>query len=449
MSSNENYNPGYNALEIEKAVIGAALTDEVALASAIEQIDVRHFEIKAMRSIWEAVAKMFRAGEPVDAVTVAEELGPTGLARIGGSGVIFDACDSVANFANVGQYLKRLGDRYKSRQLSKLGAIVKDALEKEGFDSAYEQAQSHLISLGEDGGKAGFSSGADVALDWYGRISELKDFPEKLEEIYLPTGFPAYDQKYGGLPHGISILAGRPAMGKTSLALSVVINAAKLGKSILFFSLEMSQSQLMTRLVSGVSGIESRKLEMGTFLDEESPVVFGAIQQIAEWDLYINESAYTLGQIKSQIEQWRLLNGRSPDLVIIDYLGLVQVSNVKGENADRVAATRTMKTLSVYFTKMERPLLMLCQLNRDVEQRSDKRPQLADLRDSGEIEQSAVRVDCLYRDEYYNPATERPGIAELLTRKNRFGPCGEVLLSFDPNTTNFSTYIKEGANYAQ
>lgn len=436
-------NINYNPLDIEKGLIGAVLADATHLNAIAGRIQEKHFQIRTMRQIWSCVLAMHSARETVDLLTVTEKLGVDGVRALGGHQVLIDAFDTVATTENVEEYAKILEGRWRVRELSRLLAETKKILDSEGYDVAFDQAQAGLIGLSQYGDKAGFTHISDLVADWFESVEEMQNNPELRERHYLPTGFLDYDKNYGGLPNGLNILAGRPAQGKTSLAVNMAVNVARQGKSVLFFSLEMSQAQLVTRILSSMSKIDSRRLEQGDLAEFEMPLALDAAGMASGLDIYLDEQCTELSQIIGQIEQWRLQHGRSPDLVVVDYLGLVKVAGVRGENVERQSAGRVANELAVYFTKKLRaPLLMLCQLNRGVEGRQNKRPLLSDLRDSGEIEQAAARVDMVYRDAYYNPRTEDQNIGEIITTKNRFGTTGTVKLFFESETTTFHNLAK-------
>lgn len=764
----------YNPLDIEKGVVGAVLADAKLLPLVVGRLKGEHFQIRSLRMVWETLLEMHQAGEIIDLMTVIERMGQDRVHSIGGTGVLIDAFDLVVTPDNIEEYANILEDRWRGRELARLLQEAHQELKDKGFESAYGKAQSALISLSVHGEKGGFSHMSDLVSDWFTSIESLRENPELREKNYLPTGFKDYDEKHGGLPVGMTILAGRPAMGKclgkgtkvlmydgtlknvedikvgdqlmgpdstprnvlslargkemmywirqnkaidyrvneshilslkasgtegsrvhgqvvnisvrdylkkpkkyqikhkgykteidfpekqtaidpyllglwlgdgtakssvihspdreiqdylienaptwgweasvrhpkkrceyvriksagakpmvvllreeglirnkhipdqylynskelrlkllaglldtdghltangtyfeiiqksqklarqikyladslgfrtnfrekrgcirasgfigkyyrvgisgdlsviptrvkrkqagayrgnkdwrvtgitvepdkvddyygfeidgdrlflledmtvthnTGLGINIAVNVAKRGKSVLVFSLEMTQSQLITRMLSGMAKVDSRRLEQGKLQDVEVAPTLAAVAEASGLDIYLDESATELGQIIAQIEQWRLQHGRSPDLVVIDYLGLVKVQGLHGDNAEYRSAGRVADELATYFTKKLRSqLLMLCQLNRGVEGRTDKRPLMSDIRDSGKIEQAAARIDFVYRDAYYNHDTPETNTTELITAKNRFGEVGTTKLYFESETTTF------------
>lgn len=428
----------YNPLDVEKGVIGAVLADSKLLPLVVGRLKPEHFQIRSFRLVWETLLKMHSKGSVIDLMTVIETMGYKVVQSIGGADVLIDAFDLVVAPDNVEEYANILEDRWRGRELARVLQETQKELGEKGFDAAYSKAQSALISLSAYGEKGGFSHMSDLVSDWFAKVESLRENPELRERNYLPTGLKAYDDRYGGLPVGMTILAGRPAMGKTGLGVNIALNVAKAGKSVLIFSLEMTQSQLITRMLSGMAKVDSRRLEQGRLEDVEIEPTLAAVAEASGLDIYLDESATELGQIIAQIEQWRLQHGRSPDLVVIDYLGLIRVQGLNGDNAEYRSAGRVADELATYFTKkLNSQLLMLCQLNRGVESRTDKRPIMADIRDSGKIEQAAARIDFVYRDAYYHPDTAEANTTELITAKNRFGEVGTTKLYFESETTTF------------
>lgn len=438
----------YSPIDVEQGVIGAVLADPQLLLEVVAQLKPEYFQIRSMRMAWEAVIEMHSNGRAIDLMTLIEHLGPDGVASIGGQKVLVDAFDVVSTPDNIREYAAIIEDKWRGRELAKLFSKAQQILNRDGYEEGYACAQKGLIDLAANNeSNGGFARFSDLVSNWFETVEEMQANPQLKDKNYLKTGYVDYDKSFGGLPNGMTILAGRPGQGKTSCAGNIAINVARQGKSVLFFSLEMSQAQVVTRLLSGITKIDSRRLEMGRIEEVEVPMAIKALEDSADLDLYLDESSTELGQIIAQIEQWRLRNERSPDLVVIDYLGLIKVAGVNPAQV-KESATIVSRELSTYFTKrLQAPLLMLCQLNRGVEARDNKRPKMADLRDSGEIEQAAARIDMLYRDAYYNKDSEKGNIAELLTVKNRFGMVGTTELYFEPETTSFRNLAKTDQAY--
>jgi len=424
--------------DIEKAVIGAVLSEPNLMGEALS-LPPDLFQVKGTRTLWEGILSLSNEGKSLDPVLLSEKIGAKEMVAIEGESLILNCFDS-ASVGSFPDYVEQLKSRKHKRDFKQVLQQASSQIEND-LATAKQTVQNGLIQLSGLGEKAGFVASGELMVSLLDDLIRLKENPELRSGLYLPTGFSDYDRAYGGLPQGLTILAGRPGMGKSALALTLSLNALRQGKDVLFFSLEMSSKQLMVRLTSTLSGIDSRRLEIGDIQDMEMGALMDASTQLSELPLHINEHATTLGEIKSQIEQWRIVNQRNPGLVVIDYLGLVQVPGMTGDAAKRVAVGKVCNELAVYFTKeVQAPLLMLAQLNRGVESQQDKRPSLSDLRDSGEIEQAAARVDFLYREAYYNPDTPKQSCTELLTKKNRFGACGTVELFFEPQTTSFHNY---------
>jgi len=424
--------------DIEKAVIGAVLSEPNLMGEALS-LPPDLFQVKGTRTLWEGILSLSNKGKSLDPVLLSEEIGAKEMVAIEGESLILNCFDS-ASVGSFPDYVEQLKSRKHKRDFKQVLQQASIQIEDD-LATAKQTVQNGLIQLSGLGADSGFVSAGSILADLLGEVMMLRENPEERSNLFLHTGFSDYDKAYGGLPQGLTILAGRPAMGKTSYALSLALNVLRQGKDVLFFSLEMSKEQLMNRLLSSISGIDSLRITLGDLTDFEFESYVKASSQISDLPLEINERARTLPEIRGQIEQWRLVNQRNPGLVVIDYLSLIEVPGLKGESAMRVGVGKVCNQLSVYFTKdLKAPLLVLAQLNRGVEERTEKRPMLKDLRESGEIEQAAARVDFIYRDVYYNPDTPKQSCAEIITAKNRFGATGTTELFFEPQTTTFHNY---------
>ena len=309
--------------------------------------------------------------------------------------------------------------------------------DKAALDGELSKITDRLIKLRGLGAGGGLIKSGDLAAELFEQIEERIVNPEKIYESYLPTGFNAYDRESTGIPVGLTTLAARPAMGKTAFALNLALNAAKAGKSVLVFSLEMTSEQLGIRLLASLAQIGSNRLERGRLEEPlgEPARLINAVEMLGNLPLEIDESAHTYEEILAVIENWRLTYGRSPDLVVVDYLQLIEMEDRRLDSRQKI--NRIVKGLGSYFTKtLKSSCVLLSQLNRGVEQRTDKRPLLSDLRESGEIEEASAVVLALYREAYYNKGCGHNEV-ELITLKNRFSGVGTVNLAFQPETSTF------------
>lgn len=440
----DNYN-----LSVELGIIGSILQDSTILPLVQAKITPEHFSQKSLAKIYEHILEMNANGRIIDLMTVGDSLPPATLASIGGTDRLVACYDSVVSVGAIEEYVDILGEHWRKKQMAIALNETQNILKTSGFKEGFEHLQSALITLAGLGSNGGFELLPDMMQDWYERLKELQLDPALKDRLYLKTGFKDYDLAYGGLAVGTSIIGARPAMGKTSYAICEALQIAAMGKTVLFFSLEMTPEQIQDRVGSVLSGIENRRLEIGDLNGDvgEFEAAAHVLTQTAEMNFFIDGGATEIEQIIAAIERWRLVHQKDPDVVYIDYLGLIDVAGVKGEGAARVKAEVASQRLARYFTKvLKSRCRLLCQLNRGVESRENKRPNMSDLRDSGAIEQDAVKIDFLYRDDYYNPDTcEEPGIVEVITAKNRFGGCQTIKMVFEAETTSFKDYTPSNA----
>jgi len=431
-----------HSLEAEVSVLGAAMLSRAAASDAVEFLRVDDFYRNAHRVVFEAVQQLTAAGEPVDTVTVTEWLARHDrLDEVGGPSGVHELTVAVPTAANASYYARIVREKALLRRLIDAGtAVVK--LGYESTDEA-EQVVDRAESIIYDVAQSNTTSE-------YARLGELLNASfEQLEKLAeqnsditgLATGFDDLDRLTAGLqPQNLVIVAARPAMGKSSLALGVThFVTARLGVPAILFSLEMSKLEIVNRLLSSEARIDSTRIRTGKLDDADWRKLGDALGALAEAPLFIDDTpSITLMEIRAKCRRLKQKHGLG--LVVIDYLQLMQSPRRTESRQQEVAEiSRGLKMLA---KELDVPVMALSQLSRQPESRTDKRPQLADLRESGSIEQDADIVAFIYRDEVYDEDTPDRGIAELILAKHRNGPTGIVRLAFLDHLTKFANLAR-------
>lgn len=423
-------------LESEQSVLGGLMIDPAKWDAISESIFEADFFRAEHQLIFRHIQRLIEAGKPVDVITVAESIESTGkLDKVGGLGYLGDLAQGVPSAANILSYATIVHAKHKEREfhaaIQELSAIADchgNIAEK------IENAVNVLNSLADDKRNSVVSlREATVNV-----LSSLEQRFASGGEIHgLKTGFLDLDQKTGGLQSGdLIILAGRPSMGKSALAVNIAENVAiKDGLPVLIFSLEMSEEQLATRTLASVGGINLNSLRSSKLSDDDWGNITHASQRAYDAPLFIDPNPMmTVSQMHVRARKIKRASGLS--LIIIDYL---QLMGEGGENRNNELATITRK-LKAMAKDLRVPVLCLAQLSRKVEERADKRPMMSDLRDSGAIEQDADLIVMMYRDDYYNKESDNKGIAECNIVKQRMGETGSVLLTFQGEYSRFKDF---------
>jgi replicative DNA helicase len=433
-------------IEAECGVLGSLIIDPEAIVRVIDFLKPEDFYRDAHRSIYEAILSLYREHTPPDFIEVCDELERKGQLEevVGGAGYITSLINRVPTSANA-EYYGRIVERtgVLRRLIHASGQIAAIAYEGSDAtaDSALQQAeglifavrQSHLL------GQAKSPLVRDGLAAFMERIDQLSQRRGTISGI--PTGFNDLDRLLGGLQRSdLIILAARPAVGKTALALSLAHNAAiRHQRRIGIFSLEMSQEQMVQRLISIDAGIDQQRLRTGWIEDHEWERIIEAMGTLGGATILIDDTAgISPLQLRSKARQWVVEYGEL-DLIIVDYLQLMRISDGRAtRNDNRVQIVDEIANeLKALARELNIPVLALAQLSRAVEQRHSKVPQLSDLRESGALEQTADVVLFIYRDEVYNPETLRRNQADIIVAKHRNGPVGEVVLYFERGLTRF------------
>ena len=433
-----------NSLEAEQAVLGGLLLDNSTWDSIADRLRAEDFYRRDHQLIFEAILDLSQKGQPSDAVTVAERLASTGLAdETGGLAYLAGLARDTPTAENIKAYADIVRERSLLRNLIRVsGEIAGSAYENEGKAAAdlVDEAERRIFEIAELGRRqgAGFAPVRDVLGATIDRLDLLHASQGQLTG--LSTGYTELDKMTAGLqPGDLIIVAGRPSMGKTTLALNIAENAAiAANKPVAVFSMEMSREQLAFRMISSLGRVDQGHMRTGMFGDEDWARINSAIAQMKSAPVYIDDSAsLTPTEVRARARRLardcEKLGGLG--LIVIDYLQLMQVAGNKENRATEISEiSRSLKALA---RELKVPVIALSQLNRGVEQRTDKKPVMSDLRESGAIEQDSDLILLIYREEVYEPDTPRKGIADIIIAKQRNGPTGEVHLTFLGKYTRF------------
>jgi replicative DNA helicase len=423
--------------EAEKSTLGSMLLDREAIPKAVENLDAEDFYWSKHALIYNAVCNLFEQGDPVDLVTLTEKLRDQDkLEDIGGASYITNLVNSVPTAANIKHYAEIVEEKSILRGLIRTAnQISKLGYQDEGeVDDLLDQAESLVFEVSEKRSVKEFSGIKDVLMDTFDDLEELHK--NEGDVTGVPTGFRDLDKMTSGFQESdLIIIAARPSMGKTALALNIAQYAAvEKDTSVAIFSLEMAKSQLVQRMLCSEAQVNSHRLRTGQLRDTDWRRLSQAAGRLGESDIFIDDTpGITVMEMRAKARRIQAEHGL--DLILIDYLQLMQGSgNTESRQQEVSKISRSLKGLG---RELSVPVVSLSQLSRAVEQRNDKHPQLSDLRASGSIEQDADVVAFIYRDEYYNPDTEKKGITEIIVGKQRNGPVGTVELAFQKEYTKF------------
>lgn len=426
-----------HSVEAEQSILGAMILDKEAINTAVEIIKPEDFYKEANGEIYEAILVLFNKNEPVDLITLSEELKRRGtLEHVGGVTYLANLSSGVATTANAEYYCKIVKDKSTLRRLIKssnqiMGKAYEDS---EEVGAIIEEAEKQIFDITQGAHREGFSPINEVLLESFARIEEMA--ANKGQLTGLTTGFLDIDNKLSGLQKSdLVLIAARPSMGKTAFGLNVATNAALKAKAkVAIFSLEMSKEQLVQRMIAATAHVDLQKIISGNLTEDEWLQIINSMGPLSKADIYIDDTAgISLTEMRAKCRRLKIEKGL--DLVVIDYLQLMQLDGRTENRQQEISAiSRGLKGLA---KEMECPVISLSQLSRAPELRSDHRPMLSDLRESGAIEQDADVVMFLYRDEYYNEESEKKNIGEVIIAKHRNGPTGTVELVWKKEFTKF------------
>lgn len=441
MSSDQSRIPPQN-IEAEQSVIGAMLLNNDAVNKVLEFLDPNDFYREAHRKIFLAVIELYQKNEPADLVTVTNTLKTQNvLDDIGGPQYLASLVDRVPTAANVVYYGMIVREKSILRHLisSATQIIDKSYDENEEVDSFLDEAEKIIFDVSQKKIKQSFYSIKDIVKDSFKTIEKLYERKELITGV--PTGFSDLDRLTSGLqPSDLVILAGRPSMGKTALGMNMVAHAAiEMNLPCAIFSLEMSKEQLVQRLLCSEARVSASKLRGGFLTETDWPKLTRAAGSISEAPIYIDDTP-AINVLEMRAKARRLQKERGVKMILVDYLQLMRgVGRTESREREISEISGSLKALA---KELKVPVIAISQLNRAVESRQDKRPQMADLRESGAIEQDADVIMFVYRDEVYNRESEDKGTAEVIIGKQRNGPIGYTKLKFFNEFTKFEDFAK-------
>ena len=424
-------------IEAEEAVLGSLLIDPEALFRVTPFLKADDFYIQKNAWIYDAVISLHERREPIDFVTLCDEMERREqLGDAGGAAYVTHLINAVPSAIHVEAYGHIVEQAAIRRRLINAASRIAQLAYQEDrdIDQTVDQAEQALFSVSQRRITRDLAPVQEIIRRYYERIEYLYDHQD--EALGVPTGFIDLDRLLGGFQRSdLILIAARPSVGKTSLAISIARHAASLGQHIAIFSLEMSGEQVVQRMVSAETGIDAQRLRLGDLREDEWPLFVQATGRLADFPLFIDDTP-SISVLQMRTKARRLHAEHGIDLILVDYLQLMTAGSVRNEGRVQEVSyiSRSLKGLA---RELEVPLVALSQLSRAVEQRSDKRPILADLRASGSLEQDADVVMFIYRDEMYNPDTDMQNIAEIIVSKHRNGPTGTVQLFFRERLAQF------------
>jgi replicative DNA helicase len=441
-----------HSIEAEQALIGGILLDNAAWERIADLVSASDFYRDDHRRIYSHIARLVDQGKPADVVTVYESLEKSNESeQAGGLAYIAEIANATPSAANIRRYAEIVRERSILRKMVAVGdEIAASALNPSGRDakSLLDQAEAKVFEIAEAGAKdsGGFEPIRPLLRKVADRVQELYDRDNPNDVTGVPTGLVDLDQKTSGLqPSDMIIVAGRPAMGKTTLALNIAEHVAvDCGLPVGIFSMEMPGTQLATRFISSIGRIDQTKLRTGRLTDDDWQRLTSAMGRLYEAPIFIDETP-GLNPIDLRARARRLSRKCGKlGLIVIDYLQLMTGVRDSDNRASELSdISRSVKSLA---KELNVPIIALSQLNRSLEQRPNKRPVMSDLRESGAIEQDADIIMFIYRDEVYNPDSPDKGSAELIIGKHRNGPTGMVRLTFRGECTRFDNFTS-GVSY--
>jgi replicative DNA helicase len=438
-----------HSVEAEQSVLGALLIDSTAWDQVADVVVTNDFYRPDHRLIFEALGELVAGGRPGDVVTTSEQLQRRGrLEEAGGLAYLGTLARDTPTAANVRAYAAIVRERALLRALIEAGRGITASVFDDQGRSARElvdEAERRVFEIAEAGarGREGAQKVGAMLPQIIDQIDERHSNPDKLRG--LATGFSEFDKKTGGLrPGDLIIVAGRPSMGKTTLAVNMAEYAAvhpDIRAAVAIFSMEMPSEQVIERMLSSIGHVPLNNIRSGRISDDDWTRITSATSQLSDARIFIDESpALTPTELRARARRLKREN-HGLDLIVVDYLQLMQVAGTKENRATEIAEiSRSLKALA---KELSVPVIALSQLNRSVEQRTEKKPVMSDLRESGSLEQDADMILLIYRDEVYDKNTTKKGIAEIDLAKHRNGEIGTFLLTFQGPYSRFANYAPE------
>lgn len=444
MAADENLRIPPQNIDAEQSALGALLLDKDAIIRVADMISPDDFYRPEHGKIYEGMLTLFEKHIPIDLVTLSNILEKEkSLKEAGGTAYLTELVNVVPTAAHVVKYAEIVRDKATLRRLLSVAAGIEEKVfgEEDDVDAVLDSAERLLFSVSQKFVKQYFTPIKDILSTTFDRIDEVHKHKGKIRGV--ATGFHHLDNLLGGLqPSDLIIIAARPSMGKSSLALAIAGNAAireKIPTAI--FSLEMSRDQLVDRLIAMEAQVDAWKLRTGNLSEEDFPKIGYAMGVLSEAPIFIDDSPLS-NVLEIRTKARRLQAERGLGLIIVDYLQLMEGRKRTGDVNRVQEISEISRGLKALARELNVPVVACSQLSRAVEQRSPKIPQLADLRESGSIEQDADVVAFIYRDEYYDPDTDRKGMADIHIKKHRHGPTGQIELYFVADQMNFRSIEK-------
>ncbi len=435
-------------IEAEESILGSLMLERDSWDQVSDLVDSSDFYKPAHQKVFETIKFLHAKNQPIDLITVSNSLQTSGdLESVGGTNLLISLVNKTVSTANVASYAKIVREKSLLRKIIHSSSTLIERAFNEEFqdvESFLDEAEGEFYKLGETRQAGGLVGPMEVVKTSVIKIEDL--YKRKAEITGLSTGFTMLDRMTSGLQPGeLTIIAARPSMGKTAFALNIAQHIAlRLKKTVAFFSLEMGRDSLMMRVLSSEAKINSKDIRAGKVNDSAWPKLIQAAGQISESGFYIDESS-GVSPLEVRTRARRLKAKHGLDVIMIDYLQLMDLK-LKVESRER-AVSEISKTLKAIAKELAIPVVALAQLNRGVESRSDRRPMLSDLRESGSIEQDADVIMMLYRDDYYDKEdADKAGHAEVIIGKQRNGPTGTVKLRFEAELGKFRDADNESSH---
>ena len=442
-----------HSMEAESSVLGGLLLDNKSWEQVADLLSEGVFYRYEHRQVYLAIQALINASRPADVITVYEHLQSIGKAEeVGGLGYLNSLAQYVPSASNIRRYAEIVRERAILRKLvTASDEIATNAFNTQGkpVPQILDEAEQKIFQIGEEGSrlKQGFQSMDQLAVILLDRVNQMADSPNDITGV--PSGFVDFDKMTSGMQAGdLIVLAARPSMGKTALAINIAEHVAlNEGLPVAVFSMEMGASQLAIRIVGSIGRIDQQRLRTGKLNQEEWPRLAEALEKLRNVSLHIDETpSLTPMELRANARRLARTCGKL-GLIVVDYLQLMS-GNTSSNNGDNRATEigEISRGLKMLAKELQCPVIALSQLNRSVETRTDKRPMMSDLRESGAIEQDADVIMFIYRDDYYNKDSKEPGVAEIIIGKHRNGPTGTVKLAFLKPLTRFESLASGYSN---
>ena len=430
-------------VDAEQAILGSMLTDQDAVIDAMEVLKPEDFYREDNKYIYQSIINLYNRGEPIDIITVKAEL--TSMQKfeaVGGIEYLATLPDKVPLVANADKYIKIVEEKSILRQLIKAANEIQSVgyAQNEEIDNIVDQSEKMIFNIMQGKNQKGYTQIKDVLVETFAELEKLYNQKETITGV--PTGFADLDYKTAGLHNSdLILIAARPAMGKSAFVLNIATYAAiNTKKPVVIFNLEMSKEQLVNRMLCSEAMVDSNKIRTGKIDEEDWIKLATALGPLSEAPIYIDDTpGISVAEIRAKCRKLKL--EKNIGLVVIDYLQLIQGSGKRNASREQ-EISEISRSLKILAKELDVPVIALSQLSRAAEARQDHRPMLSDLRESGAIEQDADIVMFLYRDDYYNPDSEKKNIAEIILAKHRAGSTGTVELLWMGNYTKFANLDK-------